>query len=753
MNLKPAQRVPALLLFGITSVILFLSLVRLEFLERLENLTYDARVRVATAFESPCATNLAFVYIDESAIRAVKDGSLGYSFGLYWPRQVYGRLVDELHRQGVGAVGFDVIFAELRPDHASVQMADGNFIESDDFFALQLKRASNVVLATTPDVTLPASFESAAAALGDISTDKDPDGVLRRVKVFRTYRQWHPVFIKAEADPDLGIDLRNAQVYPHTIVLKRSGGDDIRIPLDEDGNFALADFIGDNIPPGLTPKAKPFQEKQRWHMGVVLAAADLGLDLNAAEIRSRRIILTGPNAKRTLPVDEHGYFYINWRLPPNSPQLKQQSALSLLQENRDRLSGLNVPTNTWAGSIVVVGSSAMGNDLTDRGATPLRSDTLLASKHWNVANSIITGRFVVRAHLWLEALMIIVLSLAAGVATWKLRALVAFTAVLAAATLWVLTAFAVYAFGQFWLPVVLPVAGALLTTHLTLLTWRVVFEQAERRRVKSIFSKMVSPMIVNELLEAETLSLGGVRRDVTVLFADIRGFTAFTDAGQERASELVRRSNLTGHAAEACFDKQARETLATVNLYIGLIADLVIKHNGTLDKFIGDCVMAFWGAPVSNSRHATDCVRAAVAAQRAIYNLNLERERENRRIEAANQIQPSGTPPEAPLPLLSLGTGIHTGTATVGLMGSAAEICNYTVFGRDVNLASRLEGVSGHGRIVISESTFNQLHRDDPELARTCIALEPVTLKGIRQPVAIYEVRWREDQPQISASA
>jgi adenylate cyclase len=92
---------------------------------------------------------------------------------------------------------------------------------------------------------------------------------------------------------------------------------------------------------------------------------------------------------------------------------------------------------------------------------------------------------------------------------------------------------------------------------------------------------------------------------------------------------------------------------------------------------------------------------------------------------------------------LQLGTGINTGLATVGLMGSDAHILNYTVFGREVNLASRLETVSGSGHIIISDTTYNHLLREDPALASTCVELFPVTVKGIRDAVRIYEVPWQ----------
>jgi adenylate cyclase len=295
---------------------------------------------------------------------------------------------------------------------------------------------------------------------------------------------------------------------------------------------------------------------------------------------------------------------------------------------------------------------------------------------------------------------------------------------------------------------VLPMAGALLMTHVCLVTWRVVFEQADKRRVKSIFSTMVSPKIVQELLQAETLSLRGVRREITVLFADVRGFTQLTDLSQERIAEYVRSHQLLTSEAEACFDEQARETFDTINLYLGRVADIILERDGLLDKFIGDCVMAFWGAPTYNPNHAVAAVVAAIDIQRSVYELNLQRQAENKRREAANHARiSSGLEPLPLLPILFLGTGINSGMATVGLMGAGAKNVvrqgNYTVFGREVNLASRLESASGSGRIFIGEATFDLLRQADPALASTCIKLPGQKLKGISTVVAVYEVPWR----------
>src|SRR6185436_7999279 len=123
-----------------------------------------------------------------------------------------------------------------------------------------------------------------------------------------------------------------------------------------------------------------------------------------------------------------------------------------------------------------------------------------------------------------------------------------------------------------------------------------------------------------------------------------------------RAEDFVLEHKMAGSQAEAYFDEQAKEVLRTVNLYLGTIADTVKKHEGTLDKYIGDCVMAFWGAPTPNDRHALSCVRAAIDAQRAVYALNQERVAENKRRETENaQRTAQGQPPVPLLKILSMG--------------------------------------------------------------------------------------------------
>ena len=744
MKLSRLKRTPLVLAVSVLALVCGLRALHLDFPERLERMTYDLRVRAAHNFPDATATNLAFVSIEESSIAAVKNSEeLGFHFGLYWPRQIYGRVVEELSAQGAKSVAFDILFDSLRHDHPAVVMANGrDLMESDDFFAQQMRLASNVLIAVTQEISPPKLFATNALGHGDISAGKDSDGILRRARAFCLVRHWHPLIENAAVNNNLKLDA--LLVEKNKIIFPLTNGETLEIPLDENGEMDIKSKKNSTAP----AKAKPFTDERVWHMGIVLAAQALSLDLDHAEIDlpHGKITLRGAGGiQRVIPVDSDGVFYIDWRLTQDDPQLTCAPIEKLLFQDKHRLLGeTNDLADTFKNKLVVVGSAAQGNDLTDRGATPLENDTLLVSKHWNVANSVITGQFIRRTTPGEDIAIIIFLGLFTALLTWQLRAFAASggTILLVAGY----TALAFFSFIEFrlWLPLVFPVLGAIFVEHVSLVTYRVVFEEREQRRVKSVFSKIVSPEIVNELLGAEKISLGGTRREATVFFADVRGFTTLTDQVQEDIAEFVHTHDVDLLAAEKIYEESARETLDTVNLYLAAVADAVKNHGGTLDKYIGDCVMAFWNAPVANEKHAPAAVAAAIEAQRAINELNVQRLAQNTAREADNRTRAAvGLPPKPLHIALQLGTGINTGTVIVGLMGSNQHILNYTVFGREVNLASRLEGVSGSGRIIISDTTYNHLLRHAPAVATTCTELFPVTVKGIKNAVRIYEVAWK----------
>ena len=714
-------------------------------------MTYDWRVRLAHDYASHSvndATNLGLVDISDNTIAAVNNGDFGYQFGLYWPRQVYGRALEELSKQGAKAVAFDVLFAEKRPDQPEVRLPDGSSMGSDDYFARQLTNAGHVILAAKDDVLPDPLFRTNAWRTASMAADKDFDGVLRRDQAVTEYKDWYWIIKQVAATYE--IDLSKTKVEAGKIIFYRKvrAEDPIVFPTDAQGMIDTTNFF-DPLPPGMPSNFLPYKPVQVWSMGIVLAASQLKLDLDHPEIdlAHGRIVLHGEHGlTRVIPVDSHGYYYIDWSMGLNAKNLTEGPFDDLLRAPGERATGHPVP-NHWRDKLVVIGSTATGNDLADMGATPLENLTYLVSKHWNVANSVISGRFITPTPRALSLLLIVLIGVISAWITWvPNRPITGSILMILVATLYVGVAVVLFVRWRIWLPIVLPIVCAGLMTHLAAITYRVTMEQSEKKRIKSLFSRLVSPEVVNKVLGAKAISLdslAGERRQITVSFADIRGFTELTDAAQAESTEFVSRNELSAELAEDYFDEQARQVMQTVSLYLGTIADCVKKHNGTLDKYIGDCVMAFWGAPLANSRHAVDAVRCAMEAQRALHALNVQREEENKRRDRENfERLTTGQPMLSRLPVLSMGTGINTGMVLAGFMGSEAHIVNYTVFGREVNLASRLEGISGHGRIIIGEGTYLALQRDDPELGKTCVELPARVVKGFRDRVRIFEVPW-----------
>ena len=758
MSAKLAKPIPLWISGGVLALVCLVQLLcdafpRLPVAHRLEAMTYDWRVRLAERASPAVATNLGFVFVDDDSVKALLRGrDFPFRFGPLWPRQVYGFLVRELAAQGAEAVGFDVLFLEARPDHPPCRLAGGGSMGSDEFFAREIRSSGRVILAAEKSLPPWELFATNAWAVADITAGRDDDGVLRRVEAYHDLYYWHPLI--RQAAEALDWDLEQVRILPGALEFSVSDGSWQRVELDARGCFdttrfraALEGGAGAGQAAAPAAWAPAFQIKRAWQIGVLLAARRLDLDLEHADAKpkSGRIILRGPNGmERVIPVDADNRFLTDWSLRPSDPALTKESIQSLLDQDLRRQQGdLDGLTNRWKGKLVVVGSVATGGNMTDLGTTPLEKDAYLISQHWNVANSVLLNRFVRPSGGAFNLAVVFALGALSALITWRVRASASPFYVLALAGGYAGAAAWVYVRWRWWIPVAVPVGGSLLMMHASLVTYKAMHEQSERRRLKGIFSKIVSPDVVNELLRTERLSLDGVQRPVTILFADIRGFTKYTDDTQAQAEEHVRRWNLAGKAAEEHHEIQARQLLQTVNLYLTVIARTVKAYEGTLDKYIGDCVMAFWGAPAASPTHALSCVKAMIDAQRAIHQLNEERTRDNARVEAENVLRLARGEPPLPLArVLHVGMGINTGVVTVGLMGSEEHGVNYTVFGREVNLASRLQGEAGPGRIVISEATCAALRRDDPELAARCVAMPVVTVKGIQQAITIYEVPW-----------
>jgi PAS domain S-box-containing protein len=215
--------------------------------------------------------------------------------------------------------------------------------------------------------------------------------------------------------------------------------------------------------------------------------------------------------------------------------------------------------------------------------------------------------------------------------------------------------------------------------------------EAERERIRQTFGRVVAPRVRDRLLaEPGNLRLDGSRHTITVLFADLHDFTPF------------------------CERTEPETLFRVLNSYLSAAAQAVLDQEGTLDKFIGDAVMAFWNAPDPQEDHALRAVRAALAMDEAL------------RTHRASQLEGNR---------LEFSIGIHTGEAIVGNVGTA-ELFNYTAIGDTVNMAQRLESVADPGCILLSEATYR--------VVSTRVAANPrgeMRLKGRQQPVAVYELK------------
>jgi adenylate cyclase len=243
--------------------------------------------------------------------------------------------------------------------------------------------------------------------------------------------------------------------------------------------------------------------------------------------------------------------------------------------------------------------------------------------------------------------------------------------------------------------------------YLTLVFSNYISEQAQRRRIRSAFGQYLSPDLVEQLANSpEKLVLGGEEREMSILFSDVRGFTTI--------SELYKN------------DPQGLTSL--MNSFLTPLTNAIIEHNGTIDKYMGDAIMAFWNAPLNDAQHEVNACEAALEMLRRVETLN--RQREQHAKETGQRFIP-----------LNVGVGINTGKCVVGNMGSDLRF-NYSVLGDPVNLASRLEGQSkNYGvPIILGSKTATGLRDKFAVLELDCI-----TVKGKTEPESVYTVLGRAD--------
>jgi adenylate cyclase len=271
-----------------------------------------------------------------------------------------------------------------------------------------------------------------------------------------------------------------------------------------------------------------------------------------------------------------------------------------------------------------------------------------------------------------------------------------FSTITAVVALAAFLAFVYYGFAHWgrWYSFVVP-AATLVASYASITSFRVIHEEREKRKIRKTFSQYLSPGVIG-LIEKDPqkyIRPGGEVKDLTVMFSDIRDFTSLSEG--LTPDELVH----------------------LLNQYLSAMTDILFANLGTLDKYIGDAIMAFWGSPYPQQDHARSACRCALEMVKGLDKLNREWESEGRRP-------------------IAIGIGLNTGPVNVGNMGSDKRLA-WTVMGDNVNLASRLEGMTKQyrSRVIISEGTYNQV--SDQFVARE---VDRIRVKGKKQPVVIYEL-------------
>jgi len=383
------------------------------------------------------------------------------------------------------------------------------------------------------------------------------------------------------------------------------------------------------------------------------------------------------------PLDRFGRMRVNFSGPPNDPEgFRTISAVNVLRDTAD-LSALN-------GGIVLVGATAF--DLHDNLLVPTSGGQPMpgVEMHANVLDTLLVRRWLRDVPDSVTALYLIALGLAMGLAVPRLRARYSLPAAL---ILWVLSVVAAFVlFDRGWLLDVLWPTFAIIFAYAGVTLERRIASDRQRRELKTAFSRYVSPAVVETILaDPSKLRLGGERKNMSVLFSDICGFTSI--------SEKLSPDKL----------------VEILNVYLSRMTAIVFEERGVLDKYIGDAVMAFWNAPFEQPDHAYRAVATAIKMQEVLDGMNAKKEFGDVEIR--------------------IGVGINTGDMVVGNVGGEARF-DYTVIGDNVNLGSRLESLTRQYKVgaIVTEATRQAC--GDRILFRR---LDKVAVKGKKEPVVIYE--------------
>ena len=346
------------------------------------------------------------------------------------------------------------------------------------------------------------------------------------------------------------------------------------------------------------------------------------------------------------------------------------------------------PAGEFAGKIVIVGTAATG--LQDLRVTPMDSVHPGAEILGTAIENLKNGRFMrIAAPAWPAGLALLLLC-SLFIAFRKGLDARLIGGALAGVTGLLLFSMWFHAGRLLLLPFLAPLAAA-WSYYLAAAFSEYMREQRARREAVAMFSRFVNPHVVKQLVERGGIEGAGQTRQVTLLFSDIRGFTSLSET------------------------RSPEEVVALLNRYFSLQVDVVFKHGGSLDKFIGDCIMALWGAPLDDPQHARNAVACALDMADTLQDFKRELGADNLEFD--------------------VGIGLHSGPAVVGLIGSDRRR-EYTAIGDTVNLASRIEGLTKDAkrRILVSRDTMERCGD-----AFDFVSCGTFPVKGRAQPVELFE--------------
>ncbi len=606
--------------------------------------------------------DLALVEIDEYSLRNLEQNAGRWP----WPRAVHSMLLDYLARAPAHIVAYDVNFAEA---DTRTGFAFGGSTwsgaESDRALVDSVKKSGNVLLLA--DATYEGQTVDEPPSLPGVGFHLQAPLVAERKVIFPPFRTL------ADAAAGLGHNL---------FVLDADGPLRHTVPFVRVGETAwpslglAAAFRAANVDPATVHLVDD-----------VLQVGERRMPLLVRRVKSR----DGPRA-----------FYwslVNFRGPALLADLKSRpyprySFFDLLYAEEQLLAGQQpkVDPAEFKDKIVFVGVTASG--LFDTFETPFSRGRMPGVQvQAAIADDFLSNRFIGPVGDGVRLATVVAVAIAIGLvataipAWWATAVTAAFLGLLA----W--TGTRLFAGGH-WLNLTQPTLAAVIALFGGVV-YQYLVEGREKRKVTRLFGKYVSKDVLDQLVaHPELAQLGGQRRDMTVLFSDIRGFTTLTERGKPE------------------------DTVGMLNEYFTRMVDVVFRHQGTVDKFVGDMVMALFGAPLDDPQHAEHAVDAAIEMIAELDRLNAE-------------WRNAGRPSD-----LDIGIGINTGPMIAGNIGSSA-LMSYTVIGDAVNLASRLESLNKQygTRILISDATRQRLTGRYPVRA-----LGEVVVKGKTEAVGVFEV-------------